>query len=205
MPAPPRSTRAASPGLRGRPHQRFHGRRLRAGFRSGRLFDRSPARRDPGDPDRPDRGGARLWHVAGPAVQARHPAGHAAFRLPGLSNLWLNATKDTALVAVVGYSELALATRRRRAARRSISLFFLVAGAIYLAISLGFAAGCFGRLETHVRRGQPKLRLGSTHGLVLAAQIPSAALTGFWLHASALWSSPASSACCSPFRSGWFR
>ena len=32
--------------------------------------------------------------------------------LPGLSNLWLIATKDTALLAIVGFSELTLETRQ---------------------------------------------------------------------------------------------
>ena len=34
------------------------------------------------------------------------------FAIPGLANLWLIATKDTALLAVVGFNELTLATRQ---------------------------------------------------------------------------------------------
>ena len=38
------------------------------------------------------------------------------FALPGLANLWLIVTKDTALLAVVGFFELASATKTLRAA-----------------------------------------------------------------------------------------
>jgi polar amino acid transport system permease protein len=41
--------------------------------------------------------------------------------LPGLSNLWLIATKDTALLAVVGFAELTLGPARRPAQPRPIS------------------------------------------------------------------------------------
>src|SRR5690606_27502008 len=33
------------------------------------------------------------------------------YAIPGLANLWMIATKDTALLAVVGFSELTLVTR----------------------------------------------------------------------------------------------
>ena len=42
------------------------------------------------------------------------------FAIPGLANLWLVATKDTALLAVVGFSELTLLPARRRAQPRLI-------------------------------------------------------------------------------------
>ncbi|MFL5258184.1 MAG: ABC transporter permease [Hyphomicrobiales bacterium] len=76
--------------------------------------------------------------------------------IPGLSNLWLNATKDSALVAVVGYSELALQTRQAAGGTKHYFLFFFVAALIYLAISLVSLWG-FGALDRYVRRGQPKL------------------------------------------------
>ncbi|MDO5371705.1 ABC transporter permease, partial [Paracoccus sp. (in: a-proteobacteria)] len=38
--------------------------------------------------------------------------------LPGLANLWLIATKDTALLAVVGFSELTLVTRQAAGATK---------------------------------------------------------------------------------------
>jgi polar amino acid transport system permease protein len=39
---------------------------------------------------------------------ADHLSGHAGLAMPGLANLWLIATKDTALLAVVGFGELTL-------------------------------------------------------------------------------------------------
>lgn len=58
------------------------------------------------------------------------------FAIPGLANLWLIATKDTALLAVVGFSELTLVTRQAAGATKHYMLFFLAAGAIYLALTL---------------------------------------------------------------------
>ena len=78
------------------------------------------------------------------------------YAIPGLSNLWLNVTKDSALVAVVGYSELALQTSQAAGGTKRYFLFYSVSALIYLAISLA-SLRLFGLLERHVRRGQPKL------------------------------------------------
>jgi polar amino acid transport system permease protein len=75
------------------------------------------------------------------------------YALPGLANLWLIVTKDTSLIAVVGYTELALATRQAAGNTKMYVTFFLVAGAIYLAITLLSQQG-FRWLERRVRRGQ---------------------------------------------------
>ncbi|MGH6854936.1 MAG: ABC transporter permease [Aestuariivirga sp.] len=75
------------------------------------------------------------------------------FAIPGLANLWLIATKDTALIAVVGYTELALATRQAAGNTKMYFTFFMVAGAIYLAITLVSQPG-FRWLERQLRRGQ---------------------------------------------------
>lgn len=77
------------------------------------------------------------------------------FAIPGLSNLWLNATKDSSLVAVVGFSELALQTRQAAGGTKHYFLFFSVAALVYLCISI-VSLRLFGALERHVRRGQPK-------------------------------------------------
>ena len=77
------------------------------------------------------------------------------FAIPGLSNLWLNATKDSSLVAVVGYSELALTTRQAAGGTKHYFLFFSIAALIYLTISI-ISLRLFAALERHVRRGQPK-------------------------------------------------
>jgi polar amino acid transport system permease protein len=78
------------------------------------------------------------------------------FALPGLSNLWLIVTKDTALLAVVGFSELALTTRQAAGATRAYFMFFLVAAMLYLCLSL-VSNQVFRILEARSRRGQPEL------------------------------------------------
>jgi polar amino acid transport system permease protein len=78
------------------------------------------------------------------------------FAIPGLANLWLIVTKDTALIAVVGYTELALATRQAAGNTKLYFTFFIVAGLIYLVITLISQSG-FAMLERRVRRGQRKL------------------------------------------------
>jgi polar amino acid transport system permease protein len=75
------------------------------------------------------------------------------FALPGLGNLWFITTKETSLIAVVGYSELALTTRQAAGNTKMYFTFFLVAGAIYLAITLVSQHG-FRWLEWRLRRGQ---------------------------------------------------
>lgn len=76
--------------------------------------------------------------------------------LPGLANLWMAVTKDSALVAVVGYQELALATRLAGASTKHYFLFFFATACLYLIISL-VSNLVFMLLERRVRRGQPKL------------------------------------------------
>lgn len=56
--------------------------------------------------------------------------------LPGLANLWMIATKDTALLAVIGFSELTLVTRQAAGSTKAYMLFFLAAGALYFALTL---------------------------------------------------------------------
>lgn len=75
--------------------------------------------------------------------------------LPGMANLWMSVTKDSALIAVVGYQELALATRLAAGNTKHYFLFFSAAAVIYLAITL-VSNVVFGSLETYFRRGQPK-------------------------------------------------
>lgn len=78
------------------------------------------------------------------------------FAIPGLANLWLIVTKDTALIAVVGYTELALATRQAAGNTKLYLTFFFAAGLIYLLITLVSQKG-FAILERRVRRGQRRL------------------------------------------------
>ncbi|MEK1893727.1 MAG: ABC transporter permease subunit [Rhizobium sp.] len=76
--------------------------------------------------------------------------------LPGLANLWMSITKDSALVAVVGYQELALATRLAGASTKHYFVFFLASALLYLAITLASNV-VFKLVEVRVRRGQPRL------------------------------------------------
>lgn len=73
--------------------------------------------------------------------------------LPGMANLWMSVTKDSALVAVVGYQELALTTRLAGANTKQYFLFFLAAAVLYLVITLASNL-VFHWLERRVRRGQ---------------------------------------------------
>lgn len=74
------------------------------------------------------------------------------YALPGLGNLWMVATKDTALLAVVGFTELTLATRQAAGATKAYMTFFLAAGVMYLVLS--FVSGIVLRMiERHARRG----------------------------------------------------
>ncbi len=80
-----------------------------------------------------------------------------SFAIPGLANLWLIATKDTALLAVVGFNELTQETRQAASSTRAYFTFFLAAGALYLMVTL-LSARFFARLEAWARKGQPSLR-----------------------------------------------
>lgn len=82
------------------------------------------------------------------------------FAIPGLSNLWLNATKDSALISVVGLSELALTTKQaagfvKQSNPLYLLFFYALTAAIYLSITL-LSNQMFGFLERHVRRGQQR-------------------------------------------------
>ena len=79
------------------------------------------------------------------------------FAIPGLANLWLIATKDTALLAVVGFNELTLETRQAAGVTKAYLIFYIAAGALYLALSL-FSNVIIGRVETWSRRGMPSVK-----------------------------------------------
>lgn len=79
------------------------------------------------------------------------------YALPGLANLWLIATKDTALLAVVGFSELTLETRQAAGTTKAYFLFFMAAGVLYLLTTL-FSNLLVGRIEKWARRGMPSVR-----------------------------------------------
>lgn len=76
------------------------------------------------------------------------------FAIPGLANLWLITTKDTALLAVVGFSELALETKQAAGATKAYFLFYVAAAGLYLMLTLASNV-IFGMIERYYRRGQP--------------------------------------------------
>lgn len=73
--------------------------------------------------------------------------------IPGLANLWLIATKDTALLAIVGFAELTLQTRQAASSTKAFLTFFLAAGLLYLLITM-VSTVIFGWIERWARRGQ---------------------------------------------------
>lgn len=78
------------------------------------------------------------------------------FAIPGLANLWLIATKDTALLAIVGFNELTQQTRTAAGSTRAYFTFFMAAGVLYLALTL-FSNVIIGRVERWSRRGMPSV------------------------------------------------
>ena len=80
--------------------------------------------------------------------------------VPGLANLWLNVTKDTALLAVIGFIELTKATSLAAATTKQFLVFYLAAGALYLLLSL-VSGAIFGRIEQWARKGQRDMRGGA--------------------------------------------
>lgn len=85
-----------------------------------------------------------IWRILIPAM--------IPFALPGLANLWLIVTKDTALLAVVGFFELASATKTGAGSTRNYLLFYVAAALLYLCLSL-VSNIIFRRIETRYRRG----------------------------------------------------
>jgi polar amino acid transport system permease protein len=72
--------------------------------------------------------------------------------LPGLANLWLILVKDTALISVLGFSELLYVGKQAAGSTRHYFLFYLAVGAIYLVMTLGSNA-LFQLAERRLRRG----------------------------------------------------
>lgn len=78
------------------------------------------------------------------------------FAIPGLANLWLIATKDTALLAILGVNELTQVTRTAAGATKAYFTFFVAAGAMYLALTL-VSNIIIARIERWARRGMPSV------------------------------------------------
>jgi polar amino acid transport system permease protein len=72
--------------------------------------------------------------------------------LPGLSNLWLNLMKDTALVSVITLNDLLRMTTVAVGATKQPFFFYLVACLIYLAMSMVSSIGIW-RIDLWASRG----------------------------------------------------
>lgn len=84
----------------------------------------------------------------------------AAAAVPGLANLWLTVTKDTALLSVLGFIELTKATSLAAQTTKAFFTFYLAAGVLYLALSL-VSVVIFGRIERWARKGQRTMEGGA--------------------------------------------
>ena len=78
------------------------------------------------------------------------------FAIPGLANLWLIATKDTALLAIVGFNELTQETRTAAGQTKAYFTFFVAAGVLYLLLTL-VSDQVIARIERWSRRGMPSV------------------------------------------------
>jgi polar amino acid transport system permease protein len=74
------------------------------------------------------------------------------FAIPGLANLWLVATKDTALLAILGTNELTQVTRTAAGQTKAYFTFFMAAGALYLLLTL-VSNAIISIVERRARRG----------------------------------------------------
>jgi polar amino acid transport system permease protein len=74
--------------------------------------------------------------------------------MPGLANLWMILLKDTALISVVGFSELLYTAKQAAGSTKHYFLFYAAAGAIYLAMTLCSNA-VLRVMERQLRRGVP--------------------------------------------------
>ena len=77
--------------------------------------------------------------------------------LPGLSNLWLILLKDTALVSVIGLTDILRATQIAVGVTKEAFFFFFLACMIYLVLSMVSSIG-LNRISAWAERGQGELR-----------------------------------------------
>lgn len=82
-----------------------------------------------------------------------------AAAVPGLANLWLTVTKDTALLAVVGFIELTKATSLAASTTKVFFTFYMAGGVLYLVLSLGSTL-LFAWIEKWARKGQRDMSRG---------------------------------------------
>ncbi|GBH23071.1 ABC transporter permease subunit [Burkholderia vietnamiensis] len=85
-------------------------------------------------------------------MRIRLPAA-ARLALPGVGNVWLNATKDASFISVLGsFTDLLKASQLAAGATRHYVFFYLVTAALFLLLSIA-STGVFAALERHANRG----------------------------------------------------
>lgn len=75
------------------------------------------------------------------------------FALPGLANLWMIVMKDTALLSVVGFFELASNTRTAAGSTKAYFTFYTAAGIIYLTLTI-ISNQVFSAVEKKYKKGR---------------------------------------------------
>lgn len=77
----------------------------------------------------------------------------ARHALPGVGNVWLNATKDASLISVLGsFSDLLKASQLAAGATRHYVFFYVVTAVLFLLLSVA-SIGVFAKLEQIANRG----------------------------------------------------
>jgi len=78
----------------------------------------------------------------------------ARLALPGVGNVWLNATKDASFISVLGsFTDLLKASQLAAGATRHYVFFYLVTAALFLLLSVT-STGLFAALERYANRGE---------------------------------------------------
>ena len=77
--------------------------------------------------------------------------------LPGVTNIWMTTLKDTALVSLVGLTDLVRMADIAAAATQEPFLFYVVAGLVFVVFS-GLTMAASVRLERWAFRGQQKTK-----------------------------------------------
>jgi ABC-type sulfate transport system permease component len=75
--------------------------------------------------------------------------------IPGMANLWMIVTKDTALLAVVGFNELVQESRQAAGTTKAFFTFFMAAGVLFLCMSL-VSNQIFARIEAWANKGNKR-------------------------------------------------
>jgi len=75
--------------------------------------------------------------------------------MAGLSNLWLVLVKDSALISIVGYSELLSVGKQAAGSTKHYLVFYLAVAAVYFIITL-ISNGAFRVFERRINRWMPQ-------------------------------------------------